>query len=674
MANYSPIFKAKKDPRFPDGYGKSLLLDFATIEKILLHYKDHPFVAFDCETTGLDSEKCEMVGFSFAFENNYGFYVPMRHVSGNAEESVYKMCLEELSKKKVLLYNAKFDLRFMRKEGLDDDKIDFLDIMALVWNYDTNMGNPSLKMAMENFLGWTAVSFEETLTNVGFSKKDIRSGAVTFAHLAPSQALDYAVFDALALIHLLMGLGEFYKENKFIIDLDSSVVREIMTIEDRAHPINQKELIVISEQLEKELGSLEMEVYQGFGGEFKIGSSQQLGDALASVGLTTGHKTDKTGRMKVNERSLDDIKHLNPVVAKVIEWKKKTKLYNSYANKLRNSYKAALGGCRFNYFTFRVPTGRLASGGDKKNSYFAEYNIQSTAKARSAMYRIEPSSGPESICGWKFIEDENGAYEGDSPMLNVRRAFIPYEGCYFVHIDYSGQELRIPANLSGDPVMIEAFLSGEDYHKKIALVLVGGDESKYNKDLRRMAKHASFGNLYGGDAKTIMDNCGCSFEVAEEIYKKWWSTHKVLRKWINQEVRKARQQGWVKTYFGRIRRLSFYYQMADRKMQAFADRSAINTQIQGCAGDMMRIALIRLGKYLRSIKDDKCRVLSSVHDEVNLSVPRERIHDYLPGILDCMNVTPDGWTVPMDVDFGIGHSWGEFFGFQFSDGKLIPVE
>ena len=251
-------------------------------------------------------------------------------------------------------------------------------------------------------------------------------------------------FDALALPHLLKKWWAFYQKNKFIVELDSSSVREIMEIEDKAHPLNIDLLDEYELDITEEITMLERSIFEVSGQTFNPGSDVQVGRVLMSLGISTGKTTKKKGQMKVDKKSLAEIADLHPLIPMLLEYSTLKDLHSKYIRVLRDQYRRELGGVRFNYFNYNVPTGRMAAGKDKagRNRYYAEYNVQSTIKGAPCRFRAEyDPEYPDNIAGWRFIQDESGHFEGEHPKYNIRRAFIPDPDCLFFHADFAKQEL-----------------------------------------------------------------------------------------------------------------------------------------------------------------------------------------------------------------------------------------
>ena len=251
--------------------------------------------------------------------------------------------------------------------------------------------------------------------------------------------------------------------------------------------------------------------------------------------------------------------------------------------------------------------------------------------------------------------------------LEVEDAHCFYANGVLVH--NSAQEIRLPTAICEEPVWMNAFLSGGDVHKNTAVELWG--KEVYNKDYRKRAKILNFGILYGMSKYTASEQLGCSIEEADLMIKKFWNTMRRLKAWRVGCINKARREGTVSTIFGRPRRVRGYYaNSADYKIKAFADRTVINTQIQGAAGDIMRIIMVKLDEEILS-NTQEVRFLSTIHDEINFSIQADRILYWLPILLGIMEIQIG--KITMECGVTLGSSWGDLYPFHLEDDRWVPT-
>jgi DNA polymerase-1 len=679
--------KAAVDPAFPSEYHFHLINTKEAFIEAVTPFLGLPdskkMISFDCETTGLDPTCNHMVGFSFCYNSHHGYYVPLRHIV-DADLNAPFLCLKAIyhvltEAVFVSFFNASFDLRFIRREGFDISKINLYDASVPVWIMDSNIRMPDLKDSARWFLGWQMQKFEDVT----------KDAPGTFQEVSPKDGLFYAATDALATYNLTFEAGARAKKHTFTVKLDNGVIPAVMAMEDEPTHLNLDRIKEIKKEVTDKISSLEKEVFNLTGHIFNISSYDQLGAALESLGLETYRKTQKTQKMKTDIDSLEQIEHLHPVVEKIVEFKRLRKLLTSYINPLIKGFREDLKGVRFNYNLQAASTGRLSSSGDEKNTYFVKVNVQSTPKPHPLFYSVvEDSHHPDALLGYVFspIGDFNelkvfreqypqiAVTEGKDPKLNLRTAFLPKGPDHLiVSLDYSGQELRIPANFSGEPTWVNAFQNGEDPHKATAIKMWG--EDLYDNDRRKMAKTLNFGALYGGSKRTFARTLRCSEGEAQDLLDQWWSTLRVLKSWTDSVKAQGKKHGYVVSAFGRPRRLRHWFASPKWGERKFAERIAVNQKVQGTAADMIRLALIRVREKVVKKKtyEKVYALISSVHDELNSSIHKDWLFEIIPVLKKCMDIKVPGWKVPMDVGLEIGKTWGSLFQFELKGDRLIPV-
>lgn len=686
-ANYEHFIKPVKiNPNFPDNYNFVLVNSIDKLKEVLSN--DSEYVAWDLETSSLSPEEGKIVGVAVGFDTKTGYYIPIAHAVGeNIEDPKLALDLfyERLKKaKKTFVYNMRFDYRFMEFVGFDETKeykfldrygydmsvIPYYDVSVGVWLSDTNVSFPSLKWAAKHFLGWDMQTFEETLGDNS-----------NFEFVDPKDAATYAGADALSTYTLAGVTIKYFKEARLAGKLDNKVLYPLMKFED--HPLEidvsyLEKLLMVAMERHKEL---EQDIYSMVGYQFNIRSGPQLSESLEKLGLHTGEYT-KSGYMSTSKKLIAKLNH--PVAEKLIEYKELGKAINSYIEPLAKQAKKKNNKLRFAYHTNRVPTGRLACGGDKKNDFFAQINLQSIPKPSPQMWYVHKADDMHSdsddniIMGYRFsMEEESDVWiEGSSPDLNVRKAFLPdSDEYYWVSIDFSSQELRIPTNLTKEPVWLDAFLNGRDPHKSTAIALFG--EENYDGDKRKKAKGLNFGLLYGMSPYSVQSRFNMdSYEEAEEFVNHFKNTLNTLFSWVDRHQKKVRKKGVAYTYFGRPRRLKYYFSHPDSGKRAFAYRSAVNTCVQGAGSDILKIALIKLWEnvFTKPEYNKDCIFLSTIHDEINFAVRKTRMKEIVPLIKKCMELEIPGWPVPMAAGLEIGNSWGHCFEFDINDkGDFVPA-
>ena len=702
----------KKDPNWYNRFEFQLITSMEQLRQVFIDAKWTPktsFISFDTETTGLDFEEIELVGYSFCIDGHSAYYVPVHHFNypHNLEEPACQFIYDRLTEaRKVFLYNARYDMRVFeyigykaQKDILDEtrwnyvkydmSKINVFDVMNSVFLADTNIKMPSLKWSSLHFLGIEQVHFDEVIQEAG-----------NFYYLNPSENSEvtyYAAADALCTYLLVSSTMKYFQESKLAGQLDNAVIVPLMHCETEKIWLDLPVIERMLGDCEREIAVLENEVYKAFGYSLNLNSPIQVAQAFERLGIDTGERTS-SGNMAtgipVLERLPQEMKDRFPALKSFLRYKEVNKLFSTYF-KVYEKEARERGFLRASYKLHGVPTGRLASGKDSSNTFFSPINIQSMPKPHVTyfdvydlgdQYRNLFSKEHNTIFGYTFLQssydqDHNhikpsdsryiGQAEGMNPELNVRACLTPKmfkdsnpDEWICAAVDYSGQEIRIAANISHEPVWEEAFLSGGDVHKATAIALWG--EENYNRDRRKIAKFASFSVLYGASAATFNDpfRYGISTQAgAEEFYNNYKSKLPTLFQWEDRKIRQARRTGTIYTHFGRPRRVKGYY---DGGQAGFASRTTINTQIQGTAGDILKLVLIRLWRRLLnhpSYRDD-VKFMCTIHDEVQFGIRASRLNEIVGIIEDAMLITLPEWRVPITTSASLGFTPGSLFEFE----------
>lgn len=493
-------------------------------------FKPNTFFAWDTETTSLNAEQGvktgdlvegKIVGYSFTQDGHIGYYVPVSHPDYSLGYKALKIFYAMICRSKLnLLYNCRFDMRFleaMMPEKYDytpepDEKIykfdlsgiKYIDVQNTVWLADTNVAMPSLKKSEKHFLGWNPPTFSETIGDES-----------NFGYLPAEQGYRYASLDALATYHLFFKTEKYYTEAGAAAKLDNDLLYPLMRLENTPINVDHDYLQSMRGDVLKHLEDLKKYLFETPGREYNINSGRELVTIFQQLGIDTGKRT-KTGIMETNIKAIEgyvashgDSEYLN----KLVEYKKLLKFDNSYLEKMLEMSEAenvAKHPIRFCYFTNKVPTGRLASGTDGKNSYFSKLNFQSLPKPHSHNYHVhkatpEQIANGEDLCGYIFNDDPEGSLgltEGQDPHLNVRKAFCPIDNdSVVVSVDMKAEELRLVANIYKEQTWIKAFNSGQDVHKSTACKIFG--EENYCKEARKKAKCISGDSLLYTDMGII---------------------------------------------------------------------------------------------------------------------------------------------------------------------------
>ena len=646
----------------------------------------------------------------------------------------------------VYMFNARYDMRVFERYGLIEDNIpieerdinhirydmshnhcSIFDLQAFIFDLDTNVPYPSLKKSEEYFLGWRGSSYADT---VGDEENN------NFYNLRPEEGYQYAGTDALGTYLLakhpkIMGIAvESNKANRYpmlrsSVRLDNAFLYPLMIMEDEYTTIDIEKLNSYSSYYGGEIDKLKSKLYGMVGEEFNIGSPKQKSEMLKRLGITT-YEYDGSRALNLRGELKADKEHINITIDKLklskddpkrifmeglIEYAALTKQKGTYVDAFidmatKSKY---YGKLRFGYKTMVVPSGRLAAGGQKKNKYFSETNIQNVPKPHPTtvyyvryddLIKVKPEfegkydndyqeytfEGGYSykILDWVFKESiwnigiPEKKIEGFEQDLNMRSTFCADKDKYWVSCDFSAQELRLAALLSGEEGWTKTFANDGDLHEYMAKQIWNPEE--YDKAKRKQAKKVNFGILYGMTARNFANDFSISIEEAQDIVDKYKKGAVSLFNWVEREEKLAKNPGTVYTMFGRPRRLGWY--LSDERsygMQQFGLRSTANTIIQGSGGDILKMSFLNIYEKFFStpellIKNRKyIKFINTVHDEINYNVSRDKIQELVPEILRCMRMWFPDWQFPMKVGLAISCRWGTNIDFIYDDKAFIPI-
>lgn len=505
--HFVPAVKAVDD--WFKNFNFVLIESMEDLEMVFADYKPGTYyMSFDTETTGLNFEELDLVGYSFCLDGRTCYYVPVYHFNYEhnlgepAVEFIYRKMVEA---KVVPMFNARYDMRVMEFRGYkekkdelkgkrwkfvkyDMSKVNYFDLAVPCWNADTNKKMPSLKWSSSWFLGFSQMHFDEVIDQAG-----------NFFYLNPSENPNvsfYAGADALCTYLLVPATMKYYKEGGVATKVDNKVLYPLMHYEEEKLWLDGEKVERMYNEAVEEVDKLEREVFDAIGYQINLNSPIQVAQAFNRLGIETGEKTE-TGNMATGIRILEglpeDIQNKYPALRSFIRYKETFKLLSSYFSVLKKEYESR-GFLRCGYKTTDVPTGRLAAGKDGKNTYFSPINVQALPKPHVSMYDVFDlgdrnlfSKKDNILLGYQFVLskfDENkkhiipdderyiGQAEGMNPKLNVRDCITGkmYEDSnedewVYLAADYAAQELRITANMSREPVWLNAFLEGRDVHK-----------------------------------------------------------------------------------------------------------------------------------------------------------------------------------------------------------------
>ncbi len=401
-------------------------------------------------------------------------------------------------------------------------------------------------------------------------------------------------------------------------DIESPLVPVLAEMEHAGIALNLTVLREAGFRLEKQIRELEHSVQQLAGVEFNLNSPKQLGQVLfEKLRLMANPKKTKTGQYMTGEDVLADLAAAHPIVAQLLDYREAAKLKSTYVDALPLAVSRRSGRVHTTYLQVETATGRLASKSP---------NLQNIP-----------------------IRTEQGR--------EIRRAFISgRDGWGLLSADYSQIELRVMAALSGDPSMLEAFHAGRDIHAATAARVFAVPQEEVTPEMRRRAKMVNFGIIFGISAFGLSERLGIARSEGQRLIDEYFIQYPLVKQWMDDTVETARQRGYVETVTGRRRYLRDI-RSANATVRKAAERTAINTPIQGTAADMIKLAMIRIHRALAEA-GIAARMLLQVHDELVFEVKTGDEPALQPLVAACMKEAL-ALPVPIQVDFGTGPNWRE---------------
>ena len=554
----------------------------------------------------------ELVGMSFSIAENEAFYVP---VPADQEEALkivneFRPVFENENSLKVG-QNIKYDMIVLQNYGVQV-KGPLFDTMIAHY-----VLQPELRHGMdylaEIYLRYQTIHIDELIGPKGKNQKNMRD-------LAPKDVYRYACEDADVTLKLKNVLEKELKENdaeRLFYDIEMPLVPVLVNIERNGVLLDTEALKQSSAHFTAQMENIEKEIYELAGETFNIASPKQVGEVLFDkLRIVEKAKKTKTGQYVTSEEVLESLRHKHPVVEKILEHRGLKKLLGTYIDALPQLINPRTGRVHTSFNQTVTATGRLSSSNP---------NLQNIP-----------------------IRDENGK--------EIRKAFIPDEGCLFFSADYSQIELRIMAHLSEDKNMIDAFLSNHDIHAATAAKIYKIDLQDVGSDMRRKAKTANFGIIYGISVFGLAERMNVERKEAKELIDGYFETYPGVKAYMDKSIRVAQEKGYVETIFHRKR---FLPDINSRNavVRGYAERNAINAPIQGSAADIIKVAMARIYQRFQT-EGIQAKMILQVHDELNFSVPvneKERVEEI---VIEEMEHAYR-MHVPLKADCGWGKNWLE---------------
>ncbi|MDR1381650.1 MAG: DNA polymerase I [Tannerella sp.] len=584
------------------------------ISELVRVLESRPSFAFDTETDGMNPISAKLVGMSFAVREREAWYVPTPDSMDDAVKIVSRFAgaLENRQIEKVG-QNIKFDMLVLRKYGvrLGGPLFDTMIAHYLI--------NPELRHGMdylsETYLNYKPVPIESLIGARGRNQLSMRDVTV-------EKVAEYAAEDADVTLRLKNFFEPKLKENaveSLFYDIEMPLVYVLAEMEYTGVKLDTGALSQYSVVLTEKLHALEQEIYALAGMEFNINSTRQVGDVLFENLKITDEKVKKTktGGFSTSEETLEKLRHKHPVIGKLLDYRGIKKLLGTYIDALPRLINPVTGKIHTSFNQTVTSTGRLSS---------TSPNLQNIP-----------------------VRDDLGR--------EIRKAFIAdNDECVFFSADYSQIELRVMAHISRDKNMIDAFINGADIHAATAARIYGVSDENVTSDMRRKAKTANFGIIYGISVFGLAERLAIPRAEAKELISGYFKTYPRVHEFMDESIRSAREKGYVETLYNRRRYLPDIHS-ANAVVRGYAERNAINAPVQGSAADIIKVAMVNIYRRFE-VESLRSRMILQVHDELNFNVYGDELETVRKIVLEEMEGAI-ALLVPLIADCGEGRNWLE---------------
>ncbi|MEM9821033.1 MAG: DNA polymerase I [Bacteroidota bacterium] len=569
---------------------------------------------FDTETTGIDANEAELVGISFSIKKHEGYYVPVPTDRAEAQAIVDEFKpLFENEKIGKTGQNIKYDALILKWYNVSL-KGKYFDTMVVHYLLEPELRH-NMDYLAQVYLGYETVSIETLIGKKG--KKQL-----TMRDVPVEKVSDYAAEDADITLQLEEELGPRMKEEaleKLYSEVEEPLIDVLVDLEYEGINLDAGFLNAYAEDLGKEIEKFEKEIHEEAGKPFNIASPRQVGNILfEEMKIPYRWRKTKTGQYSTDETKLTELSKEHPFVDKILKYRGLAKLKSTYVDALPKMVNPKTGRVHSSFNQALAATGRLSSNNP---------NLQNIP-----------------------IKTEQGR--------KVRMAFVPRdENHVLLAADYSQIELRLIAEISQDEAMLEAFQAGHDIHQATAAKVYGKTLEEVTSDERRNAKTVNFSIIYGAGATNLSQQLDIKRKEASELISNYFSQYHGLKKYMDETVTFARENGYVKTLLGR-KRILRDINSKNGLLRSNAERIAINTPIQGSAADMIKVAMVNIHRMLKE-GQFKSKMILQVHDELVFDVYKPELEKIKPIIEKEMKEAIPNLKVPILVGMDTGENWLE---------------
>ncbi len=567
---------------------------------------------FDSETNSLNSLDAELVALSFSWNKGSGYLIhfPESQQDTKTILELLRPVFENPATAKIG-QNMKYDIQVLANYGIEV-RGSFFDTMIAHYLLEPDLRH-NMNFLSETYLSYDPVHIESLIGEKGNYQKTMRTVPV-------DKLREYAVEDADVTYQLKEIFEPRIREEglgPLAGNIEMPLIRVLAAMERYGVKLDLDDLKSTTVSLRDDILRLEQEIYSLAGMEFNISSPKQLGDILfLRLKLDDNARVTKTKQFVTNEEILQRLTSKHPIINKVLEYRGLKKLLSTYVEALPLLVDKKTGRIHTSYNQAVASTGRLSSNNP---------NLQNIP-----------------------VRDERGR--------EIRKAFVPEKGYIFFSADYSQIELRLMAHLSKDESMISDFLSGNDIHAATASKIFGVEIENVTREMRSKAKTANFGIIYGISAFGLAERLTIGRKEAKELIDGYFTSYPGVKAYMDESIRKARDNGYVTTMFGRRRYLRDIHSR-NQVVRGNAERNAINAPIQGTAADIIKIAMIRIYDKMLSERY-KSKMILQVHDELIFEVEISELEKLKTMVLYEMSNAAK-LDIPLKVDWGTGNNWLE---------------
>ena len=582
------------------------------IDQLLQNILTQKILSLDTETTGTDPIRAELVGMSFSYAENQAFYVPVPADRTEAQRIVdkFKPVFENKETLKVG-QNIKYDMLVLANYGVEIQG-EMFDTMIAHYVLQPELHH-GMDYLAEIYLHYKTIKIEELIGPKGKNQKNMRD-------LDPANIYRYACEDADVTLKLKNVLEKELKQNdaeSLFRDIEMPLVPVLAYMERNGVRIDTEALKETSRHFTARMQQIEKEVHRLAGVEFNIASPKQVGEVLFDrLKIVDKPKKTKTGQYVTSEEVLESLKGKHEIVGKILEHRGLKKLLGTYIDALPQLINPQTGHIHTSFNQTVTATGRLSSSNP---------NLQNIP-----------------------VRNEDGK--------EIRKAFIPDEGCEFFSADYSQIELRIMAHLSQDPHMIEAFRENQDIHAATAAKIYKEKLEDVTREQRSKAKTANFGIIYGISVFGLAERLNIDRKEAKELIDGYFENYPHVKEYMDKSILEAREKGYIETIFRRRRYLPDI-NSRNAVVRGYAERNAINAPIQGSAADIIKVAMVHIYRRFRE-EGIRSKMILQVHDELNFSVLPEEKEKVQQIVISEME-SAYKMKVPLQADCGWGKNWLE---------------